>query len=63
MGLKFNSKQIEKLSELFLDLSKGLILGGFTIPVFTQGDYIIMLKLLIAGVFATYASLKLIDKL
>lgn len=59
--ISFNDKQIEKLSDLFMDLAKGLLLAGFAVPAFTIGaDFLFLLRSVISGIMCTYFSLWLI---
>lgn len=59
--LQLTSGQIEKLSILFLDIAKGLFLGAFALPVFTNSDFFIFMKTFIMGAIFTFFSLKLVE--
>lgn len=54
-----NSRQIEKLSDLFMDLAKGLFLAGFTIQVFKSTDLVSLAQYLACGIMCVYLSLRL----
>lgn len=58
--LKLTNQQIEKLSDLFMDLGKGLILASFTAPILTSIDFVIFLKLSFGGILCVYFSLSLV---
>lgn len=59
--LHLTSGQIEKLSNLFLDVAKGLFLGAFALPVFTNIDFLIFMKTFTMGTIFTFFSLKLVE--
>lgn len=59
--LAFTRLQLEKLSELFLDLSKGLFVSSLALPILTRADFAIFTKLFIGGLICTYFSLKLLE--
>lgn len=50
--------QIDKISELFLDLAKGLFLAAFAIQIFTGSDIIMLGKYIVSAIssaiFGTY---------
>lgn len=59
--ISFSDKQIEKLSDLFMDLAKGLFLAAFAVPALTTGaDFLFLLRIIISGIMCTYFSLWLI---
>jgi hypothetical protein len=55
------NQQIDKLSDLFLDLSKGTILSDFAIQVFTGINVVIFIKLFIAGLVFAFISIKVLE--
>lgn len=58
----FSTEQIDKLSNLFLDLAKGLFLSAIAIPVLSpQLTFFISLKGIITGLVFTYLSLKILE--
>lgn len=59
--LILSSRQIEKLSDLFMDIAKGSYLGALALPVLTQVDIMIFLRLAASGIVCTYFSLKLLE--
>ncbi len=60
---KFNNQQLDKLSDLFMDLAKGLFLAIFAVPVFSGGaDFLFLLRTIISGIICVYASLWLINQ-
>lgn len=59
--LKFNEKQLYKLSDLFMDLAKALFLATLAIPALTPGaDFLFLLRTVISGIMCTYLSLWLL---
>ena len=54
-------QQIDKISELFIDVAKGLFLVAFASQFFTSSDIIIFVKNFFAAVFATLLSLKILE--
>ncbi len=61
MMLEFTDKQIEKLSDLFMDLAKGLFLAGFAVSLVKEVDLLPLLEYFIGGILSTYFSLWLIE--
>ncbi len=60
--LIFNSKQIEKLSNLFMDLAKGLFLAVLLIPALANGaDFLFLLRTMISGIMCVYFALWLLE--
>lgn len=59
--LQFNDKQIDKLSDLFMDLAKGLFLAGFTLQFIKEVDILALLKYIGGGIMFTYLSLYLLN--
>lgn len=59
--LELNSRQVEKLSDLFMDLAKGLLLAAFTVSVIKEIDLLSLLKYLASGILSVYFSLKLLE--
>lgn len=59
--LELNRKQIEKLSDLFMDLAKGLFLAAFGVSVLKGIDFLSLLKYLVSGILSVYFSLKLLE--
>lgn len=59
--ISFNDQQIEKLSDLFMDLGKGLFVLVFTVSVIKEIDFIVFLKYLLSGIICAYFSLKLLE--
>lgn len=59
--LEFNVRQIERLSDLFMDLAKGLLLAAFTISVIREIELLSLLKYLVSGILSVYFSLKLLE--
>lgn len=59
--LNFSLIQIEKLSDLFMDLAKGLFLAGFAVPIIKEVDFVILLKYFAAAILCVYFSLKLLE--
>ena len=55
--ISFTDKQIEKLSNLFMDLGKGLLLAGFTLQVFKGVDFLALIQYLSSGILCVYLSL------
>lgn len=61
MILDLNSSQILKLSDLCMDLAKGLYLASFLAPSLNSMISLFnVMRSLIAGVILTYISLKLL---
>lgn len=59
--LELNIRQIEKLSDLFMDLAKGLLLAAFTVSVLKEVDFLSLLKYMVSGILSVYFSLKLLE--
>lgn len=55
------NQQLDKLSDLFLDLGKGLFLASFAISIFTHVEAILFVKAFTTGILCVIFSLKLID--
>lgn len=60
--LALTGQQINKISDLFMDLGKGLLLAGFGAPLITPIDFFILLKLFFSGIICVYFSLKLLER-
>ncbi|MDP3973786.1 MAG: hypothetical protein Q8P92_03050 [Candidatus Daviesbacteria bacterium] len=60
--ISFTDKQIEKLSDLFMDLAKGLFLAGFTLQIVREVDILALLKYIAGGIIFAYSSLRLLKK-
>ncbi len=60
--LSFSEKQIEKLSDLFMDLAKGFFLAGFAIPIIREVDFAVLFKYFTGAIICIYFSLKLIER-
>lgn len=60
--MKFNEKQREKLSDFFMDLSKGLFLASFTSPIIVPTDIFTLIKLLVSAILCLYFSLFFLKK-
>lgn len=59
--VELSARQLEKLSDLFMDIAKGLLLAAIAVPVIAKGATILeSLKAMIAGLLFTYLSLKAI---
>lgn len=58
---QLNLEQLDTLSDLFLDISKGLLLGAFALPIITNIDFFLFLKTFIMGMIFGYFSLKIIE--
>ncbi|MBA3724576.1 MAG: hypothetical protein H0W89_06875 [Candidatus Levybacteria bacterium] len=59
--MDFNFAQLDKLSELFLDLAKGLFLAGIAVPVIaTEISLLDSFKSMFVGLFLTYLSLRIV---
>ena len=59
--LVFTNEQIDKLSDFFLALAKGQILGALAIPILTGVDIFVLLKLFISGMICLYFSFTLLE--
>ncbi len=57
----FNDKQIEKLSDLFMDIARGLFITVFGTQILTSIDFLLLLKLFITGILCVYFSLRLLE--
>lgn len=57
--IMLTNKQVDKISDLFMDIARGLFLASFTVPIVTPLDSITFTKMLVAAIFCTYFSLKL----
>lgn len=55
------NQQIDKLSDLFMDLAKGLLLGGFAIQAITRSDIFFIIRSFGVAVFCVYFSLKILE--
>jgi len=60
--LDLNLKQIEKLSDLFMDLSKGLFLAALTIQILKDADLASLFRYSGSGIIFAVLSLKLLDR-
>ena len=60
-GKMFNTGQIEKLSDLFMDVAKGLFLGSFALSALTAVDLLVFVKGFTGGIVCTYFSLMLLS--
>jgi len=59
--LKFTNEQIDKISELFLDVAKGLFLTVLTLQILNKSDIAIFSQNLLGGIMSTYVSLKMLE--
>ena len=60
--MRYNLKQIKALSKLFMDLAKGFLLAGVTLPVALDAvNFVHSLGLIAAGFFMINISLMLIQ--
>jgi hypothetical protein len=60
--MRFNREQMDKLSDLFMDLAKGLFLAGLAGPaISSQINFLLSLKSIITAVMFLYFSLKAIE--
>ncbi len=59
--ISFNDTQIAKLSDLFMDLGKGLLLAGFTLQIFRGSDLLSLIQYIISGILCVYLSLYLTE--
>ena len=60
--MSLNKKQLDKLSDLFMDLAKGLFLAALAVPVLSsQATLLTTLKGVITGCVFVYLSLKTIE--
>lgn len=59
--LSFSKVQIERLSDLFMDLAKGLFLAGFAVPIVKEINFVVLLKYFISAILCVYFSLKLLE--
>lgn len=59
--LRFSLIQIQKLSDLFMDLAKGLFLAGFAVPIITDVDFAVLIKYFVSAILSLYFSLKLLE--
>ena len=60
--MEFRNEQLEKLSNLCMDLAKGLFLTALAIPAFSpNATMMISIKSTAAGIIFTYFSLKIIE--
>ncbi len=57
---KLNTKQLERLSDLFLDLAKGSFAGAVALPLISRGDLLIFGKLTLIGIITVFFSLMLL---
>ena len=55
------NQQIDNLSELFLDIAKGILLGTLATPFFTTSDIIVFVKGFGVGAFCTFLSIKVLE--
>lgn len=60
--LALNTRQIEKFSDLLMDLAKGLFLAAFTIQILTGTDLISFLKYSGTGIIFAYLSLRILER-
>jgi len=59
---RWNDHQLEKLSELFLDIAKGLFLASFVVPaISTLATLINSVKTVVVATLFTYMSLKIVE--
>jgi hypothetical protein len=62
MIITLNSIQTLKLSELFMDLGKGLLLTSLATPVFTSVfSYLATVKTIVGALLSIYISLRLLS--
>ncbi len=54
-----SAKQLERLSELFIDIAKGVFLSALAVPIIDKNaTFLEALRTTIAGLLFTYLSLK-----
>ena len=54
----FTMHQLGKLSELFIDVAKGLFIASFAAPIFSKAELFVFLRPFLVGVFLVYWSLR-----
>ena len=60
--MRFTLEQYDKLSDLFIDLAKGMFLAGLAAPAISkQPEFISSLKSMILALAFTYFSLKILE--
>lgn len=60
--MRFTSAQLEKLSDLCIDIAKGLFLAALVVPAISSLiTLLVSLRILCTGLFFTYLSLKIIE--
>lgn len=60
--MKFNKRQLLKLSDLGLDLAKGLFLATFAAPIIsTQVTFLVSLKSAVLGIGLAFLALKILE--
>lgn len=60
--MRLNSEQLDRLSELAIDLAKGLFLASIAVPAISPAaTFVVTLRGIFAGCILTYFSLKIID--
>jgi len=58
--VELSKEQLEKLSDLFIDIAKGLLLASLAVPAFTSvKDILSSIKLFIIGIAFIYFSLSI----
>lgn len=57
--MRLNSKQVEKLSDLFMDLAKGSFLSVITLPILDDFSTFDFLRFGLGGIILVVMSLKL----
>jgi hypothetical protein len=58
--LNLTTYQVRKLTEYFLDISKGLLLMGFSLPLVTSSPEVFLgLKVSVSTIFFLFLSLEL----
>lgn len=55
-------KQLDKLSDFFMDLAKGSFLAGFALTPIVGKDWLLLVKAFSLGIGCIFASLFLIKK-
>jgi len=58
--LDLSERQNEKLSDLFMDLAKGLFIAGFAVPIVKEVDFAVLFKYFISAIICVHFSLKLL---
>jgi len=54
----FTGKQLDKLSNVFFDIAKGIFLASFAVPIITKSNPFVLVQGVVGSLFFLYIGLR-----